>query len=238
MTAPIRIVVAEADYLAREGLVRALEAVADMDIVSICSGVRTLAKAAEAEQPDVIVTALRFPGAANGDRCAVPTVEGLRRRRPGLGVLVLGEREDAAEAMQLFDRNYTGCGFLLRDRIGNSADLTRAIREIAGGSSVLDPAAVGTLLTAARKTDVHAFERLTARENEVLGLLADAESNSAIARDLGITTRAVERHVNSIFRKLDLEDSGDLNRRVKAALLFAQDAGPPDARARRRAGSH
>src|SRR5436190_579031 len=136
MSPPIRIVVGEADYLAREGLVRAIEAVADIEVVSICSSISALRHAVEGEPPDVV-----------------------------------------------------------------------------------DPAAVGTFLDAARQPRNVTLDRLTVREREVLGLLAAAESNNAIARDLGITTRAVERHVNSIFRKLDLEDSGDLNRRVQAALI-------------------
>lgn len=220
MSPPIRIVVAEADYLAREGLVRALEAVADIDVAAICSGVAAMRRAVKAEQPDVLVTGIHYTGATNGDRNAIRTVEELRRKTPELGILVLGDPDDAPEAVVLFDRNVARCGFMLRDRISNSAELTRAVREIAGGGSVVDPAALGTFFVAARQRRGTHLERLTAREREVLELLAAAESNNAIARHLGITTRAVERHVNSIFRKLDLEDSGDLNRRVKAALLF------------------
>ena len=173
-----------------------------------------------AEQPDVVVTALHLTGAANGDRNTITVIDDLRRQRPALGILVLGDPGDATEAMSLFDRDVSGCGFMLRDRISNSAELTRAIREIAAGSAVVDPAAVGTFLNAARQPRNATLDRLTVREREVLTLLAAAESNNAIARDLGITTRAVERHVNSIFRKLDLEDSRDMNRRVRAALMF------------------
>ena len=234
MSPPIRIVVGEADYLAREGLVRAIEAVADIEVVSICSSISALRQAVEAEQPDVVVTALHLTGAANGDRNTITVIDHLRRQRPTLGILVLGDAGDAMEAMFLFDRDVSGCGFMLRDRISNSAELTRAIREIAAGSAVVDPAAVGTFLDAARQPRNVTLDRLTVREREVLALLAAAESNNAIARDLGITTRAVERHVNSIFRKLDLEDSGDLNRRVQAALIFTTSTEPAGRPARRR----
>src|SRR5262249_20237316 len=161
--------------------------------------------------------ALHLAGAANGDRNTMTAINDLRRKRPMLGILVLGDASDAMEAMFLFDRDVSGCGFMLRDRINNSAELTRAIREIAAGSAVVHPAAVGTFLSVARQPRNVTPDRLTVREREVLTLLAAAESNNAIARDLGVTTRAVERHVNSIFRKLDLEDSRDLNRRVRAA---------------------
>ena len=234
MSPPIRIVVGEADYLAREGLVRAIEAVADIEVVSICSSIAALRQAAEAEQPDVVVTALHLTGATNGDRSAITVIDDLRRKRPTLGILVLGDPGDATEAMSLFDRDISGCGFMLRDRISNSAELTRAIREIAAGSAVVDPAAVGTFLTAARQPRNATLERLTVREREVLTLLAAAESNNAIARDLGITTRAVERHINSIFRKLDLEDSGDTNRRVRAALMFTSSTATAGRPTRRR----
>ena len=234
MSPPIRIVVGEADYLAREGLVRAIEAVADIEVVSICSSIAALRQAVEAEQPDVVVTALHLTGAANGDRNTITVIDDLRRQQPTLGILVLGDAGDATEAMSLFDRDVSGCGFMLRDRISNSAELTRAIREIAAGSAVVDPAAVGTFLNAARQPRNATLDRLTVREREVLTLLAAAESNNAIARDLGITTRAVERHVNSIFRKLDLEDSGDMNRRVRAALMFTSSTEPAGRPTRRR----
>jgi DNA-binding NarL/FixJ family response regulator len=234
---PIRIVVGEADYLAREGLVRAIEAVADIEVVSICSSTAALRQAVEAEQPDVVVTALHLTGAANGDRDTITVICDLRRQRSSLGILVLGDAGDATEAMFLFDRDVSGCGFMLRDRISNAAELTRAIREIAAGSAVVDPAAVGTFLNAARQPRNVTLDRLTVRERQVLTLLAAAESNNAIARDLGITTRAVERHVNSIFRKLDLEDSGDTNRRVRAALLFTSSTERAGRPARRRPAS-
>ena len=206
MSPPIRIVVGEADYLAREGLVRAIEAVADIEVVSICSSIAALRQAAEAEQPDVVVTALHLTGAANGDRNTITVHRRPPATTPGRsGSSCSATPATAMEAMSLFDRDVSGCGFMLRDRISNSAELTRAIREIAAGSAVVDPAAVGTFLNAARQPRNATLDRLTVREREVLTLLAAAESNNAIARDLGITTRAVERHVNSIFRKLDLE---------------------------------
>ena len=222
MAAEINVVVGEPGYLAREGLVRALEAAEGITVISICSSVRTLRAAAELERPDVVVTGLRFSRQRPSE--AVDLVEELQRSNEKLGVVFVGEREDFGLALPLFDRGTERCGFILRERISHSGELTRVIREIAGGNSVVDPASIGTLLTAARRRTSGRFDALTAREREVLALVARADSNGAIARKLGITTRAVERHVNSIFRKLELNGSGDVNRRVKAALEFASSA--------------
>jgi DNA-binding NarL/FixJ family response regulator len=216
---PIRIVVGEPDYLAREGLVRALEAVEGLDVVSICSTIASLQSASRLEKPDVVLMPLMFtPGGASK---AIHFVQELQRAQPTTGVVVLGDHSELALALPLFDSGITRRAFIVRSRIRNSAQLTRAIREVASGNSLVDPAAVGTLLDAARHRSEYPFASLTEREREVLGMVADAESNSAIARQLRITTRAVERHVNSIFRKLSLNESRDVNRRVQAALAFS-----------------
>jgi DNA-binding NarL/FixJ family response regulator len=219
MSNPIRIVVGEPDYLAREGLVRALEAVEDLEVVSICSTIASLQSAAQLEKPDVVLMPLTFPpGRAS---TAIHFVEKLQDSEPATGVVILGEQSELALALPLFDSGIARRAFIVRSRIRNSAQLTRAIREVASGSSLVDPAAVGTLLDAARRRSDYPFASLTDREREVLEMLAGAESNNSIARKLRITTRAVERHVNSIFRKLGLKGSRDVNRRVQAALAFS-----------------
>jgi DNA-binding NarL/FixJ family response regulator len=220
MSDAIRVVVGEPDYLAREGLVRALEAMEGITVVSICSRLDALRAAATHESPHVVVTALRFP-AAHEAETVIDLVDDLQGSHPEIGVLVLGERGDAGDVLRLFDRRLERFGFVLRERIQNSAELTRAITEIARGRSLVDPGAVGTFLAEARGSVQPSFSDLTTRERDVLRLVAEAESNIAIARDLGITTRAVERHVNSIFKKLGLNGSRDVNRRVKAALTYA-----------------
>jgi DNA-binding NarL/FixJ family response regulator len=219
MSNPIRIVVGETDYLAREGLVRALEAVEDLEVVSICSTIASLQSAAQLEKPDVVLMPLTFPPSPASK--AIQFVEKLQESEPTTGVVILGEHSELALAVPLFDSGIARRAFIVKSRIRNSAQLTRAIREVAGGSSLVDPAAVGTLLNAARRGSEYPFASLTEREREVLGMVAAAESNNAIARDLRITTRAVERHVNSIFRKLGLNGSRDVNRRVQAALAFS-----------------
>jgi DNA-binding NarL/FixJ family response regulator len=219
VSSPIRIVVADPDYLAREGLVRALEAVEGLNVVSMCSSIATLRTAAQFENPDVVVMPLTFPPSTVAK--AIQFVDELQAANSPTGVVVLVDQSDLALALPLFDPGIARRAFILRSRIRNSAQLTRAIREVAAGHSLVDPAAVGTLLTAARHRSELPFSTLTERERQVLRMIAEAESNSAIARELMITTRAVERHVNSIFRKLGLNGSRDVNRRVQAALAFA-----------------
>lgn len=219
MGTPIRIIVGEPDYLAREGLVRALEAAEGLDVVSICSTMTSLESAARLEHPDVVLMPLVFPPSRAGN--AIHFLNELQAAEPETGVVVTGEHSDLVHALPLFDSGIARRAFIVRSRIRNASQLTRAIREVASGNSLVDPAAVESLLNAARQRADYPFGSLTEREREVLSMIADAESNNAIARDLHITTRAVERHVNSIFRKLGLSGSRDVNRRVQAALAFS-----------------
>jgi DNA-binding NarL/FixJ family response regulator len=234
VTSPIRIVVADPDYLAREGLVRALEAVEGLNVVSMCSSIATLRTAAQFENPDVVVMPLTFPPSTVAK--AIQFVDELQAANSLTGVVVLVDESDLALALPLFDPGIARRAFILRSRVRNSAQLTRAIREVAAGHSLVDPAAVGTLLTAARHRSALPFSTLTERERQVLRMIAEAESNGAIARELMITTRAVERHVNSIFRKLGLNGSRDVNRRVQAALAFASSMQAEHSGAARRRG--
>jgi DNA-binding NarL/FixJ family response regulator len=225
----IRIVVGEPDYLAREGLVRALEAVEDLDVVSICSSLGSLQSASQLEKPDVVLMPLTFPPTHPSE--AIQLVNDLQDAQPPIGVVILGDHSELALALPLFDSGISRRAFIVRSHIRNSGQLTRAIRDVARGNSLVDPVAVGTLLDAARRQSEYPFASLTEREREVLSMVAGAESNNAIARQLRITTRAVERHVNSIFRKLGLNGSRDVNRRVQAALAFTTSVHPDEASA-------
>jgi DNA-binding NarL/FixJ family response regulator len=217
MNAPLRVVVGVTDYLVREGLVRALEAGRKADVVSICSNFGAARAAADDDKPDVVVTTLRLaPGYTDeGIRLAAE----LQRSRPEIGVVVLGEPADSPLALSLFDGGAPRA-YLLTRQIRNSRELLRAVDEVANGRSLIDPAAVASLRDAPGPRPLPGSAKLTTREREVLALVAEAESNRAIAQSLGITTRAVERHINSIFRKLGLAETDNVNRRVKAALVF------------------
>jgi DNA-binding NarL/FixJ family response regulator len=218
---PTRIVVGEADYLAREGLVRALDGAGDMRVVANCADLTSLRRSVRAEQPDAVVMALAFPpGSADegllfGDE--------LRHSQPDVALVVLGERQDSERALSLFEDGATKRAYLLRDDLQCDL-LVTVVREVVEGRALVDAATIGRLLHARTGARHPRVATLTAREQDVLRLVAQAASNTAISVRLGITTRAVERHINSIFRKLQLSESDQVNRRVKAALLF----GSPD----------
>jgi DNA-binding NarL/FixJ family response regulator len=214
---PTRIVVGEADYLARQGLVRALDGAGDIRVVANCADLGSLRRSVRTQRPDAVVMALSLaPGGADegllfGDE--------LRDTQPEVALVVLGDCQDSERTLSLFEDGATKRAYLLRDDLQGDL-LVAAVREVVAGRVLVDAAAVGRLLHARTVARHPRIERLTAREREVLMLVAQSASNTAISGRLGITTRAVERHINSIFRKLQLPESDQVNRRVKAALLY------------------
>ena len=215
---PIRVVFAEDNYLAREGIVRVLEGIEDVELVATCGDLETLREAVDSTRPDVVVTDIRMPP-DNSDE-GIRLADELRESRPEVGVVVLSQHTDPLYAIALFDGGAGGRAYLLKERVRDRAELGRAVREVANGGSVVDPWIVERLLAVRARNDRSPLEALTPRELEILGLIAEGRSNTAIASLLVVTKRAVERHINAIFRKLDLEDSADISRRVKAALLY------------------
>ncbi len=214
----IRVVLAEDNYLAREGIVRVLEAIEEVDLVATCGDLDALRAAIDSTGPDVVVTDIRMPP-SNTDE-GIRLADELRTSRPEIGVVVLSQHTDPLYAIALFDQGSSGRAYLLKERVRDRDELSRAVREVAAGGSVVDPRIVEGLLSVHSPGDLSPLEELTPRELEILVLIAEGRSNAAIAGTLVVTKRAVERHINSIFRKLDLEESEDTSRRVKAALLY------------------
>ena len=214
----IRVVLAEDNYLAREGIVRVLEAIEGVDVVAACGDLETVREAVAAERPDVVVTDIRMPPdhSDEGIRLAAE----LRTSRPEIGVVVLSQHTDPHYALALFDGGAAGRAYLLKERVRDRAQLSSAVREVASGGSVVDPRIVEGLLAVRMREDYSSLDELTPRELEILALIAEGRSNTAIAGALVVTKRAVERHINSIFRKLALEDTDSVSRRVKAALVY------------------
>lgn len=215
---PIRIVVGEDNYLALEAISRVLESEGDIEIVASGSDLPSLRRAIEEERPDVVLTDIQMPPARADE--GIQLANELRTTHPEMGVVILSQHAEPLYATELLAAGSDRRAYLLKDRVRHRAEVGRAVREVAEGRSVLDPLIVELLLTSARARHAERFAALTARENEVLGLLAEGLSNAGIAEQLGITTRAVERHVHSIFSKLELGDSSHYNRRVKAALRY------------------
>jgi DNA-binding NarL/FixJ family response regulator len=215
---PIRVVLAEDNYLAREGIVRVLQDLDGVELVASCGDLDTLREALDTTRPDVLVTDIRMPP-DHGDE-GIQIANELRASRPEVGIVVLSQHTDPAYAFALFEQGSAGRAYLLKERVRDRSELGRAIREVADGGSVVDPRIVEGLLSAHGGHHRSPLAVLTPREREILGLIAEGRSNTAIAASLVVTKRAVERHINAIFRKLGLEESDDISRRVKAALLY------------------
>jgi DNA-binding NarL/FixJ family response regulator len=211
----VRAVVAEDLFLLRDGLVRLLEA-HDVEIAAAVDSAPGLLQALLDHRPDVAVVDVRLPPSFTDDglRAALEA----RRQVPGLPVLILSQYVEQLYARELLADQAGGVGYLLKDRVFNDDQFVDAIRTVAGGGTLMDPEVVAKLL--GRRSRDEPITRLTAREREVLKLMAEGRSNSAIAQRLFITEKAVGKHSTSIFAKLDLAPSTDDNRRVLAVLAF------------------
>jgi DNA-binding NarL/FixJ family response regulator len=211
----VRAVVAEDLFLLRDGLVRLLEA-HGFEITAAVDSAPALQRALVEHRPDIAVVDVRLPPSFTDDglRAALEA----RRQVPGLPVLVLSQYVEQLYARELLADQAGGVGYLLKDRVFNDDQFIDAIRAVAGGGTVMDPEVVSKLL--GRRARDEPITRLTAREREVLELMAEGRSNSAIAQRLFISEKAVGKHSTSIFAKLDLVPSTDDNRRVLAVLAF------------------
>jgi DNA-binding NarL/FixJ family response regulator len=214
---PIRVVVGEDSYLAREGIRRVLERAPAINVVAICTDLDDLRSAVENNEPDVVLTEVRMPPDYNDE--GIVLAGELRSTHPEIGVILLSQYADPVFVHTLCEQGCRRRAYLLKERLANRKELTGAIQTVVEGGSVLDPLIV-TQLVRARRNHPPDVAKLTEREFEVLGLIAQGQSNAAIARSLVLSKRGVERHINSIFAKLDLGDPKDVSRRVKAALLY------------------
>jgi len=211
----VRVVLAEDLFLLRDGLVRLLTA-HDFEIAAAVEDAPALLQAMLEHRPDAAIVDVRLPPTFTDDglRAALEA----RRQVPGLPVLVLSQYVEQLYARELLADQAGGVGYLLKDRVFNDDQFVDAIRAVARGGTVMDPEVVAKLL--GRRSRDEPITRLTAREREVLELMAEGRSNSAIAQRLFITEKAVGKHSTSIFAKLDLVPSTDDNRRVLAVLAF------------------
>jgi DNA-binding NarL/FixJ family response regulator len=213
----IRVVLCDDSFLAREGIARVLESIEDVELVASCVELDELRAAVEREKPDVVLTDIRMPP-TNTDEGIRFALE-LRSSHPAVGVVVLSQHADPSYAMALFSDGSERRGYLLKERVKDEDELVRALHEVVAGRSLVDPRIVDKLVSARVDKDP-GLERLTPRERQILAMIAEGRSNNAIADRLMVTKRAVERHINGIFLKLDLGEASDVNRRVKAALVY------------------
>jgi DNA-binding NarL/FixJ family response regulator len=214
----IRVAVAEDNLLVREGVRHLLDAQEGVEVVADCGDLDALLAAVEAERPDVVLTDIRMPPTGTDE--GIPAAARLRTAHPRLGLVVLGQYDDPAYTVSLLEAWSGGRAYLLKERVSEPEQLIGAIRKVARGGSVIDPRIVETLVSARARAADSPLAELTPRQREVLALMAQGKNNAAIAEALTLTTRAVQRHINALFAKLPLGEQPDVDRRVKAVLLF------------------
>jgi DNA-binding NarL/FixJ family response regulator len=222
---PIRVVLADDSYIVREGVEQVLAAAAEVEVVASCGDAKSLAEAIASESPDVVIADIRMPPTHTDEGIRVAAE--LRETSPQTGVVVLSQYSEAGYVLRLFDSGSDGRAYLLKERVHHREELVEAIKAVAGGGAVIDPKVVEVLVEARARVERSPLAELTPRELEVLRAIAEGKSNSAIAADLVLTKRAVEKHINAIFLKLGLTyaaDSEDVSKRVKAALVFLAEA--------------
>lgn len=215
---PIRLVLAEDNYLVREGVRRLLAAQPELDVVAACSDLDSLLDAVETERPDVVITDIRMPpgGLDEGIRAA----ELLRASHPDVGVVVLSQYSEPTYALALLEGGTAGRAYLLKERVEDVGQLVAAIRVVAEGGSVIDPKVVEVLVAGKTRIEDSPLHDLTPRERDVLREMAEGKNNAAIAQALFVTERSVEKVIHSIFLKLGLSWETSAHKRVKAVLVY------------------
>ena len=214
----IRVVLAEDNYLVREGIRQLLEEEEGIELVAACDDLDSVNRALAEHRPDVLLTDIRMPPSGTDEGLQV--ADRLRRESPSTGVVVLSQFVEADYALALLENGASGRAYMLKERISDVGQLRHAIEEVHRGGSVIDPKVVEALVAARAKRPDSPLDALTPREREVLGQVAQGKNNAAIATGLFLTERAVEKHINSIFSKLGLGEEPDVHRRVKATLVY------------------
>jgi DNA-binding NarL/FixJ family response regulator len=214
----IRVVLADDSYLVREALEHLLAGAEGIDLVASCRDRRSLTEAIAEASPDVVVTDIRMPPSKSDEGLQVAAE--LRSSHPEVGVVVLSQYSDPRYGLALLEGGSDRRAYLLKERVQHGGQLVTAIETVANGGSVIDAKVVETLIDARRRVERSVLGELTPREIEILAFVARGHSNQAIADELVLTKRAVEKHINAIFLKLGLTEALDVSRRVKAALIY------------------
>jgi DNA-binding NarL/FixJ family response regulator len=221
----LRIVLAEDNIIVREGLEQLLGRAEGIEVLASCADMPSLLGAVEADPPDVVLTDIRMPPEA--DDAGIQIAARLRQTHPRIGVVVLSQYSEPGYVLRLLDGGSEGRAYLLKERIADRSELTRAICAVADGGSVIDPKIVEVLVQARSRSESSPLAAMTPRELDVLAGVAEGKSNAAIAEQLVLTKRAIEKHINAIFLKLDLTYSPEaeqISKRVKATLIFLAEA--------------
>jgi DNA-binding NarL/FixJ family response regulator len=223
----VSVALADDNLIVREGIAQLLAGQPDIEVVASCDDLDSLVEAVEEHLPDVVLTDIRMPPTHSDEGIRLAAL--LREQHPRVGVVVLSNYAEPGFALALLESGSEGRAYLLKERVHSRTQLASAIHSVAAGGSVMDPKIVEPLVTAKSRSARSPLSELTAREREVLSEIAQGKSNAAIAESLVLTKRAVEKHINSIFLKLNLSDIEDVSKRVKAALLFLAEDDPAPA---------
>ncbi len=220
----LRLAIAEDSYLVREGLGQLLAGVPELDVVATCDDMYSLLEAIDRESPDVVLSDIRMP--PSRAREGIQVAARLRETHPEIGVVILSQYADPSLALELFESGSEGRAYLLKERVGDRSQLVDAIQAVAERRSVVDPKIINGLITEHARAAASPLDELTPREREVLAQVAAGKSNAAIASLLFLTKRAVEKHINAIFMKLNLREAEDTSRRVMATLIYLAGGDP------------
>ena len=214
----LRVVLADDSYLVREAVAHVLTTEPGIELVASCDNGTDLLAAVDSENPDVVLTDIRMP--PSGDEEGIAVANRLRETHPHTGVVVVSQFASARYALSLLEHGSDRRAYLLKERLRDRHQLISALETVAGGGSVVDAKVVEILIAARARADNSPLAELTPREIEILSKIAEGKNNQAIAEEVVLTKRAVEKHINAIFLKLGLSFQEDVSRRVKAALIY------------------
>ena len=217
--------VGEDTFLMREALERIMSGFEYIEPVAFCGDRASLSDAIQRERPDAVLTDIRMPPTGTDE--GIQIARELRVSDPDIGVVILSQFVDPSYVLAFLDSGSARRAYLLKERISEPQQLVAAIDAVVAGGSVIDPKVVEVLVQARSAGARSPLGALTRREHDVLSELAQGKSNAAIAKSLVLTKRAVEKHINAIFTKLELDNPDDVSRRVKATLMFLASANSP-----------
>jgi DNA-binding NarL/FixJ family response regulator len=220
----LRVVLADDNYIVREGVSALLRDVEEIELVTTVSDSSSLMRAVAEHRPDAVLTDIRMPPTHTTE--GIEAAKRIRADYPHIGVVVLSQYADDEYAFELLQNGVAGLGYLLKERVADVDELIRALQEVARGGSALDPKVIDGLLARKSSEVTTPLLGLTDREREVLQQMATGRNNASIARTVFMSERAVEKHIGSIFQKLGLVEEQDVNRRIMAVLTFLEATRP------------
>ena len=217
---PLRVVLADDNFLVREGIAALLAEVDAIELVESVGDPQSLLKSVREHQPDAVLTDIRMPPTHTTE--GIDAAKQIRAEHPSIGVVVLSQYVEEDYALALLSDGVAGLGYLLKERVSDIAELVRALDDVARGGSALDPKVVEGLMMRKSGEASSPLRGLTDKERTVLEQMASGRTNASISRTLYMSERSVEKHISAVFLKLGLDDEGESNRRVMAVLAFVE----------------